>query len=615
MESTLRSNKKPRNQQAVAQACNLSRATVGKVLGDAANALPFSAETRRRVWAAADQIGYLPNRAAQAMRKGRSNLIAIINHSSSFEVGRRAATYLPLEIKKQGYDLVVFDYQWHGSSMEEIIREVIQLRVEGVIFLGLPANTFTPEYAKWLHDYGIAIVGLDNDEDHFNGKTVICNSQPAIESLTTHLLELGHRRILMLLVNAESRGIRERADGFRHAVSKVGNFEDLMESEFFENPHLSNLQDKSDQVFGQIIRLPWQEKSHENTCMNSAHQFCHRLFATGKPDAIMCSNDAEAFGVFLAAHEFGIKIPKDLALTGYDDDEFTRYPMFDLTTARQNVEESCLAAVESMVSQLRGGERSMESKTFQPTLVLRGSCGRHLKLAWDAPKSRQKPKRTAAFTLVELLVTMMIIAILTVLLFSGLRFAQDSAKAAVCIGNLRTIGTGFANYAAENNNQFPNFAQGGYWPARIAEYVPRKAFFCPVEKKGAALMKIAQDQAWIDNQPFISYGYNYRYLAPDFGSSWAVPRDRDDITFSRISRLSQVMLLADAGRLNSDRKSGWGFYVMEPPALDYSMPLPRHRDQANVLWTDGSVSQRKCVLEKVDGYKYITQKNWDWKLP
>ncbi|MEI8309177.1 MAG: substrate-binding domain-containing protein [Verrucomicrobiota bacterium] len=625
MGTTLPAHKKIRTQQAVALASNLSRATVGKVLGGGANALLFSEETRQRVWAAAHRIGYHPNRAAQAMRKGRSNLIAIIYHSSSYEVGRRAASFLPLEIKKQGFDYLVFDYHWHGSSLEEIIREVIQLRVEGVLFLGLPANTFTPEHAKWLHDYGIAVVGLDNDEDHFHGKTVVCNSQPAIESLTRHLLALGHRHILMLLIKAESRGIRERADGFRHEISRVGDFEDLTESEFFGNPPSQGLPRKTNRVLGQIIRLPWQENSQQNSVTENTCQFCRRLFATGMPDAIMCSNDAEAIGVFLAAHEAGVEIPRDVAVTGYDDDDLAHYPMFDLTTARQNVEESCLAAVECLVNQLRGGEMSGESKVFQPSLVLRGSCGRHLAKGGDklqktgVARARQAPKNTPGFTLVEMLVTIMIIAVLATLMFSGLKSAQASANAAVCIGNLRTLGTGFANYAAENSNQFPNYAQGGYWPAKIAEYVPRKAFFCPVDvaagKKGSVLMKIAQDKIWTDNQPFISYGYNYRYLAPDFGSGWAVPRARDDITYTRISRLSGVMLLADAGRLNTDRKSGWGFYVMEPPALDYSMPLPRHRDQANVLWTDGSVSQSKCVLVTLDGYKYITQKNWDWRLP
>ena len=222
---------------------------------------------------------------------------------------------------------------------------------------------------------------------------------------------------------------------------------------------------------------------------------------------------------------------------------------------------------------------------------------------------------TKAFTLVELLVTVLILAILMTMLVGGVRYALESAKSASCMGNLRTLGTGFASYAAENNNLFPNFAQGGFWPARIAEYVPRKAFFCPAENKAAVANRVGRDDnAWRDNQPIISYGYNYRYLAPDFGSSWSVPRDRDDITFSRISRMSSVMLLADAGRLNSTRKSGWGFYVMEPPWMDYSMPLPRHHGRANVLWTDGSVSARQAILETLDGYKYITRENWDWNL-
>lgn len=224
-------------------------------------------------------------------------------------------------------------------------------------------------------------------------------------------------------------------------------------------------------------------------------------------------------------------------------------------------------------------------------------------------------KSTGAFTLVEMLATMMIVAILVVMLFGGTRYVLESAKTVTCMSNLRTIGIGFATFAAENNSLFPNASQGGYWPGTIAEYVPRKTFFCPSEDKAAMANKVDRDdKAWKENQPFISYGYNGRYLAPDFGSTWSVPRPRDNITFTRLARMKSVMVLADAGRLNSSGTSGWGFYYMEPPQLQYGMPLPRHRGHANVLWADGSVSQRECILGKEDPYKYITKENWDWRL-
>lgn len=220
----------------------------------------------------------------------------------------------------------------------------------------------------------------------------------------------------------------------------------------------------------------------------------------------------------------------------------------------------------------------------------------------------------SGFTLFELLAVVAIVLVLLVLLFTGLGAAQESASSVKCMANLRTLGSGFASYAAENNNQFPNYAQGAKWPERIAQYVPKAAFFCPKENKKDILQKIKTEKGWADNQILVSYGYNYRYLAPDFGSTWSVPRAYEPITYSRISRLSQVILLADAGRLSADKKSSWGFYVMEPPNLEYSMPVPRHRDQANILWTDGSVGQAKCILEKKDAYKYLTERNWDFRL-
>jgi prepilin-type processing-associated H-X9-DG protein/prepilin-type N-terminal cleavage/methylation domain-containing protein len=225
-----------------------------------------------------------------------------------------------------------------------------------------------------------------------------------------------------------------------------------------------------------------------------------------------------------------------------------------------------------------------------------------------------------AFTLVEVVIVASILAVLVILSFAGVNQASASSRAALCVGNLRALGVGFNSYVSDHNGFYPDAYRGGYWPARIEPYVARQKFFCreaiawEIDDAyfSKTVKKIPADNAWTDLMSRISYGYNYGGLAPDVGYNWTPPNtDPRIIKANNLART--VVLLADAGRLNAERTKGWGFYVMETPKSDYSMPLPRHSQRANILWTDGHIDQRKCVLKpkEEDPFKYLTLLEWD----
>lgn len=252
------------------------------------------------------------------------------------------------------------------------------------------------------------------------------------------------------------------------------------------------------------------------------------------------------------------------------------------------------------------------------------------------PQSRRKHWKKTGFTLLEMLASITIVIILIVLIFFGVKMGVDATDSVKCVGNLRAIGVGFASHAADNGGVFPNYgAMGDYWPGVLAKYgVPRKAFFCPValrvEKPGDPWFAKCVDNLEIDSywnsgiQTRVSYGYNSRTLAADHGSTWSPPSPNGPVTINRLAKPGQTLLVADGGRINSDKSFGWGFWVIEPQWMEYSAPLPRHRrslretwiGEANVLWVDGSVSSRKVNLRDGDwgnpaaALKYITQENW-----
>ncbi len=360
---------KPPTQQTIAELCGVSRATVGAILaGDERSAL-FHEATRRKVLETAAALHYRPHRGAQMMRARRSRLVAVIAFGASYEVGRRAAAALPPALTAQGYDFRVFDCQWHGRYLEGVLHEIIQHRFAGVILVGLPHAMFTPEHAAFLQENRVPVVALEGDQLGSEISASEGDSAIAFRQLVEHLFALGHRELFLLVSGSDdSRAFRERIAGFTQGLEAHGAIkEEWREADFFQRWPWPAAPERR----GSVVIL---EKEGDVT--RQSYRFAQRLFASGRlPDAILSSNDSRAFGLFHAARETGLSIPGDLAITGYDDDAQGAYPAYGLTTARQEIELECAAAVELLLQQIANPQAPPQRRRFAPRLVIRTSCG------------------------------------------------------------------------------------------------------------------------------------------------------------------------------------------------------------------------------------------------
>ncbi|MBN2575147.1 MAG: GGDEF domain-containing protein [Deltaproteobacteria bacterium] len=103
--------------------------------------------------------------------------------------------------------------------------------------------------------------------------------------------------------------------------------------------------------------------------------FNQRGLAPSDIDAIVCADDPMALGALDELERRGVKVPGQIALTGFDDVEFARYARVPLTTVRQPIEEQMRHAVALLAAAVHGGEHKAESVTFQTEFVRRRSCG------------------------------------------------------------------------------------------------------------------------------------------------------------------------------------------------------------------------------------------------
>lgn len=372
-------------QRKIAEALGLSTSTVANILNGTPN---YKKETRERVFKAVAELGYQPNRASRAIKRGRSNLIGIVHFGSMYEAGKQAIRYLPAEINKHGYDYFVVDLQWHGNDVKRGLDEMIQARVEGVILLGNTAARFSPESLSVLECSGISAVSVYG-ENYLNVPEIGDAACSSFYSMTRHLQSVGHRFLLMPAVmqpGTVMRSTQGRIKGFELALKKWGKYSRFGEEEFFQS-RLKAKPQKTNPQSGVLLQLELERYGGDIAV--AFYEMGKRLFTSGPlPDAVICPNDQAAFGLFNAAHECNLRIPEDIAVTGADDEHFGRFAMFQLTTIRLAVERSCRAAVDLLMQRLRKPGTPPKKCAFPSELVFRRSCGRDIPPGGDSETCR-----------------------------------------------------------------------------------------------------------------------------------------------------------------------------------------------------------------------------------
>jgi len=362
-------------QRQIAESLDLSLATVANILGERPG-LRYATATRQRVLKAAAQMGYQPNRAAQTVRRRRSNLIGIVHFGAGIEAAHKTNLTLAADVCARGYDYLAVDMNWLGGSVERVINELIQARVEGVIISHIQ-EVFRKEHVDMLTRVGIPVVEVNGERR--SGASIICDDVfGAFQALTQHLLHVGHRRILHLWPAIdhleENRALGERLKGFRAAFEGQGKWLSIKEEEFFSA--WPNKLSKTQDVLGVTVM---QDMNLYSTLDKPVYRFCKRLFTAGVlPDAIVCTNDMYAIELIAAGLEQGVRVPEDVAVTGYDNDRLGHYPAFGLTTAEQDITGICSAATAEVFKRLTHPKGSPKHRTFPSKLILRTSCGRAL---------------------------------------------------------------------------------------------------------------------------------------------------------------------------------------------------------------------------------------------
>ncbi len=324
----------------IARHVGVSIMTVSKALRDAPD---VSAATKSRIKALAKQMGYVPDSSAQGLRTKTTKLFGLIIPSSTNPIYARMVVAIEERAHELGYD-ILFAHSLNKPEREELcIRRFLSRRVDG-LFIS-PVYRFEAEARIYQE-----VLASKTPVVLLGPPATFCKNFASVEieelnssyAATQHLLSLGHKRIAYLTGPPTAPWAHERFEGYRRALREAG----------------LEVDDK----------LVFQSGSTIEDGTNAALQI---LNESCNATAIQAVSDLVAIGCAETLLAQGLKIPEDISLVGFGNILVTEHFRVPLTTIRQPKYRLGTAAVETMMSLLRG--EKVQSKRLAAELVVRKS--------------------------------------------------------------------------------------------------------------------------------------------------------------------------------------------------------------------------------------------------
>ncbi|MFE0106592.1 LacI family DNA-binding transcriptional regulator [Streptomyces sp. NPDC059009] len=330
----------------VARLAGTSTAVVSYVINNGPR--PVAPATRERVLAAIKELGYRPDRVAQAMASRRTDLIAMIVPDARQPFFAEMAHAVEQAASERGKMVLVGNSDYVEEREVHYLRAFLGMRVSGLILVSHGLNDLA---AAEIDAWDARVVLLHERPEAIDDVAVVTDDLGGAQLATRHLLEHGHRFVACLGGTADTPSVgdpvSDHVEGWRRAMEEAGR---STEGLLFEAPY--NRYDAYRVALG-ILEGP------------------------DRPTAIFCSTDDQAIGVLRAARELRIDVPGELAVAGFDDVKEAGLTDPPLTTVASDRPAMARAAVDLVLDDgLRvAGSRRERLKLFPSRLVVRQSCG------------------------------------------------------------------------------------------------------------------------------------------------------------------------------------------------------------------------------------------------
>lgn len=283
-------------------------------------------------------MNYRPNSAAQQLVRGRSGTIGVVTQHQGSPFFAEMQLGIERGLVGSSYTPIFVSGQWHLQEELDGLNRLIERQVEALIIIGgsIP-DTYLAELAEMqpLLCIGRTVPGV---------RCLAIDNFKAAYDAVSYLIQMGHSSIAHITGLLAHYDAEERLNGYRRALSDAGlkiHPELIIEGDYTEASGVLAIE----RLFSGASRAAFS--------------------------AIFCGNDQIAAGARLALYRRGVRVPQDISLVGFDDQQWSEYMTPPLTTIRQPAYQMGFSAVQAVVALL--DEREPELPPFEAKLVIRES--------------------------------------------------------------------------------------------------------------------------------------------------------------------------------------------------------------------------------------------------
>ncbi len=319
----------------VAREAGVSISAVSRVFTPGASA---SSKMRAKVLAVSERLDYMPNAMARSLMTNRTHLIGIIMANFKNPVYLSILDSFTHAIQQRGLRSLLFNVS-RGDDLEASARQIMEYSIDGMI---VSAASMSPLLSDQCRRRGIPLVVFARHPRNVKANVVTADNVAGGRLAARLLIERGYRRMAYVGGPETVSTSLDRGSGFDQALAEAG--------------------------LDRVRRVNATDYGYDE-----GYEAVSRLLNGGdRPEAVFCANDIMAMAALDAArYDFGLRVPEDFAVIGFDDIPFAATKPYRLTTIRQPMDAMVRQSIDVLTDQISAPDVSPVTRILPCSVIER----------------------------------------------------------------------------------------------------------------------------------------------------------------------------------------------------------------------------------------------------
>ncbi|MCZ8512169.1 LacI family DNA-binding transcriptional regulator [Paenibacillus filicis] len=337
----------------IAKAVDVSVATVSRVLSN--SSYPVSPELKRKIKAAAKELGYRPNMIGRQLKTNNSMTIGVIIPSISNPFYANVVLGIEEIARRSGYHVLLCNSQ-HSPELEaEYLQTLFDKQVKGIIISSIS------EQKDLINEYiskGLIVISIDQTIDNPDVYQIGFDYKKGGYLATKYLIENGHRKIAYVTAPMNRPSRHDIFKGYQEALLESGI---TLQEGWLQESALDDIE--------------YQGNAYE---FRNGRELVRKLLdLDDRPTAILACNDLTALGIINELHFQGVEVPNQISVIGFDNIELSQMVVPSLTTIDHPKLEMGRFACNLLLDMVNSKPIALKEIILQPKLIIRNSTSRN----------------------------------------------------------------------------------------------------------------------------------------------------------------------------------------------------------------------------------------------